>query len=82
MPTPPPTAPPMLEAIRGLDTLAILAGIPNPGGTIHLDEEALAGSYPTAEDLEAGAWPADVALRRVAAWANALVAALPTTTQE
>lgn len=64
---------PLWDAIVALDTLAILAGIPAPGSTVHLPEEVTREhlTADTREELAA------VALRRAAAWAAALVEALP-----
>ena len=67
---------PMAQAITALDTLAVIAGIPNPGRTIALpaqvlEEVKLPSSPVSREELAA------YALRRCAAWAAALVDDLP-----
>lgn len=66
---------PLWEAIVALDTLAVLAGIPNPAATVTVPREArsilLDASHQGPEALAAAC------LRRAAAWATALADALP-----
>jgi hypothetical protein len=72
------SAGPMWDAVIALDTLAILAGIQAPASTAVLPSEALSISLLEASRVSREALAAAM-LRRSAAWATALVAALPDT---
>ena len=63
---------PMADAITALDALAVLAGVPNPGRTVELPPDVV--QPPTDPDATRADF-ALYALRRCAAWADALITA-------
>lgn len=68
---------PLWEAIVALDTLAIMAGIPNPAATVTITGTGVTSLSFRAASHDGPEALAAACLRRAAAWATALANALP-----